>query len=64
MSSDNVAILARALEWQPEDMERVRRFPPTTWWRETRPAAYIMSLAILVSVVLYGIALVVQHVSP
>lgn len=47
----------------PEVATLYAALPPTTWWREARPAAYIMSLAVLVSVVLYGMALVVQHFS-
>jgi hypothetical protein len=64
MSSDNVAMLARALEWQPEDMERVRRSPPpTTWWRAARPVASIISLAVLICAILYSLALAVQFLS-
>ncbi len=48
----------------PEVATLYAALPPTTRWREARQVTYIMSLAILVCAVLYGIALVVQHVSP
>ncbi|HEX8035964.1 MAG TPA: hypothetical protein VF510_19060 [Ktedonobacterales bacterium] len=47
----------------PEAERFYTGIPPTTWWREARPAAYIILLSIIVTGVLYDLALGVQFFS-